>query len=90
MARKLKFEVDVMEEVTKFYDVTKRDSPSISSSGVGRRFVRGDLRPRRVLLSEVEGCAVELRTQHQGRIQEVDCRHSRWFCAFKSGSRPRH
>ena len=34
---------------------TKRDSPSFSSSGVGRPFVRGDFCPRRVLLTMVEG-----------------------------------
>ena len=35
--------------------VTKRDSPSFSSSGAGNPLVRGDLHPRRVLLTKVEG-----------------------------------
>ena len=69
--------------------VKKRESSNFSISGVGRPFVRGDLRSRRVLLTGVEVCALELRTQHPVRVQEVDCRHSRWFCAFINGSRTR-
>ena len=69
--------------------VKKRESSNFSSSGMGRPFVRGDLRPRRVFLTGVEVCAVELRTQHPVRVQEVDCRHSRLFCAFIIGSRTR-
>ena len=72
----------------KLFSVTNRNSPSFSSSGVGRSFVHGDLRTQRVLLTGVNGCLVELRTQHQLRVQEVDCRRSERFCAFESGSRP--